>query len=287
MKQSVTTYQAQEDACQLGILPDNIVVVEHGIENIVFILECSRRKIIAKYYSKDLHLIQEEIDVLKHIRSSQVNFAPAIELSGKVIHSKYERNWVYFEYISGEHRRKLLKEDIEKIFTQISHLHRATSSFVSSNKIFPNYVVRKLQNANLHSGVDREIFSKISQNLHYRDQMFDSNRIGFVHGDLVPSNLIFFQNKPVIIDFDDSHNDFLAVDYISSIKHLLIEGDNANFYRFLRLSEKYLLEEVRGDMVRYVLAKFAAALIWGDHIKNRGQANLQHAIEHIRVVNHV
>ena len=291
--------ESQDLLCDGGLLPLNSYenrVYQVGIE--------AAHPIIAKFYRPsrwDNAAIQEEHDFTRDLQANELPVvAPLYNASGESIHQHGEFRFSLYPRIAGRTPELDNPDQLEVIgrFLARIHLHGEQTDFshrpeidIKTYGITPSQYL--LNEQKLPSGVESAYRSLINDLLtKVADHFSAAGTVQSlrIHGDCHPGNILYHDNIPHIVDFDDARMGpaiqdlwmYLSGDRQYQTARLLDILDGYTQFRDFNPRELHLVEALRTlRMIHYAgwLAKraedpafqlafpwFYTARYWDDHI---------------------
>mgnify|MGYP001570201295 FL=1 len=242
--------------------------VSWALANTIYILETTKGKYVLKIFEdSNIKFISYQLGVTNYLIKKKVPVARNIvSRNGKELLSYKNKNFVIQEYVEGHMPKKLNDILIKDIADNMSLMNKYLMSFKTEGKIL-----------NLQFKPNKDMIDKIN-NFEARKEQYelleeiktiDCNKLktGVIHGDFRDINLLVKDNKlKAIIDWDDSHKDYIATDISVFITQFIKKGkiEENNIRLFLKEYQKNLKlknEEIKA-IYYFTLDRLLGVILW-------------------------
>jgi len=203
-------------------------LAEWGVDNKVYLIKDSlenklRPIAVLKIYSKSAEMLDRIQPSIKTVAEllNQNFLVPKI-----LAYSRQEDNKLYvaMKFIEGKHPTTLDAENLRRIAVETALLH-SKSLINTSKKSLPTIKIQNLLDS-CTTIKEFDMIQKILQEINFSQKL--DFPMGFIHGDISPSNILISNNKFYFLDFDHSANGYFISD-IARAQIFLAFDDNCNF----------------------------------------------------------
>jgi len=142
-----------------------------GFCNKVYLSRYKNQKFIVK------KRLNKKVDTRSEAKAQ--NLAYKKKISAKII--TFDRQYIVYEYIEGEHKKKLTKKDLNHLLRSLKNLHKIN---LRSKRVNPKELLPRSEH---------RVLAKIQN---YKEDLLTT------HNDLNPKNILFCKNGVKFIDFE-------------------------------------------------------------------------------------
>lgn len=225
--------------------------IQNGISNKVYLINDSNGiKYILKYYVSSYNSFCFN-KLINHCKENGIFISELLfssDVNNQLIH--------VYKYIDGFHKKKINEKDISHILDIINKLHisiELSNNYTDSIFYKVENYINKLKKKKIYKLNKDIIFELISR---YENLIIDKSVFKFciVHGDLSLSNIMWYDNKIFLLDFDES----IIATYEYEIISMIIKMSYKDNIFDIDLAKKIIKESVVNSNLHnfFVMWKF-------------------------------
>ncbi len=217
--------------------------------------------ILRIYENREYNSISYEVDILKKINTNGFNCPlPFSQISGDIIGSVMNKNYVLFEFIEGEHIENPSMYHKTQLIETVAKFNIAAKDVRSeyekyrmnyNPKFCEEYARKAARDIGTKNAEDKLSWYLLQlSNLQLPDEMTKA----ICHGDFHFTNILYKNNEIMgLIDFDDANYTYACFDLVSMMDPFGKNGfDWHNYENFSKSDEVFDFEKSREVLRKYL-----------------------------------